>query len=144
MLIGEFTHTLDEKNRLSLPSKFRKVFGKKVVVTRGLDRCLFVYSEKAWTKIAGKYGELSIAQSDTRRFNRFMLSGAAEADIDGAGRIVVPDFLKTFAGLGSKVILAGLYDRVEIWDQNAWTEDKKKIEGQADALAEKLGDLGVL
>lgn len=144
MLIGEYKHTLDEKNRLSLPSKFRKVLGKKVVVTKGLDRCLFVYSEKAWGKIAEKYGDLSIAQIDTRRFNRFMLSGAAEADIDSAGRIVVPDFLKSFAGLGQKVILAGLYDRVEIWDQDSWNDDKSKIEGQADALAEKLGDLGVL
>jgi MraZ protein len=144
MLIGEYTHTLDEKNRLSLPSKFRKDLGKKVVVTRGLDRCLFVYSEKAWAKIAEKYGDLSIAQGDTRRFNRFMLSGAAEAEIDSAGRIVVPEFLKSFAKLGQKVILAGLYDRVEVWDQEAWNEDKKVTEGQADALAEKLGGLGVL
>lgn len=144
MLIGEFTHTLDEKNRLSLPSKFRKVLGKKVVVTKGLDRCLFVYSVASWAKIAEKYGDLSIAQSDTRRFNRFMLSGAAETDIDAAGRIVLPDFLKAFAGLSQKVILAGLYDRVEVWSEDAWNEEKKKTEGQADALAQKLGDLGVL
>lgn len=144
MLIGEYTHTLDDKNRLSLPAKFRKEFGKRVVVTRGLDHCLFIYSEEAWAKIALKYGELSIAQSDTRRFNRFMLSGAAELEIDGAGRVLVPDFLSTFAGLKGKVILAGLYDRVEVWDQDAWNEDKARIEDQADALAEKLGDIGVL
>lgn len=144
MLIGEYTHTFDDKNRLSLPAKFRKLLGKKVIVTRGLDRCLFVYSEKAWEKIAEKYGALSVAQSDTRRFNRFMLSGAAEVDVDSAGRILVPEFLATFAGLRDKVILAGLYDRIEVWDQKSWNDDKQKIEGQADALAEKLGDLGVL
>lgn len=144
MLIGEYTHTFDDKNRLSLPAKFRKLLGKQVIVTRGLDRCLFVYSEKAWAKIAEKYGALSVAQSDTRRFNRFMLSGAAEVEVDSAGRILVPEFLATFAGLKDKVILAGLYDRIEVWDQTAWSEDKQKIEGQADALAEKLGELGVL
>lgn len=144
MLIGEYTHTFDDKNRLSLPSKFRKELGKVVIVTKGLDRCLFIYSEKAWEKIAEKYGDLSVAQSDTRRFNRFMLSGAAEVPVDSAGRILIPEFLATFAGLGEKVVLAGLYDRLEVWDQEAWNEDKKKTEGQADALAEKLGDLGIL
>ena len=144
MLIGEYTHTFDDKNRLSLPAKFRKELGRKVIVTRGLDRCLFVYSEKAWEKIAEKYGALSVAQSDTRRFNRFMLSGAAELEVDSAGRILIPEFLATFAGLKDKVILAGLYDRIEVWDQSSWSDDKTKIEGQANALAEKLGDLGVL
>ncbi len=144
MLIGEYTHTFDDKNRLSLPAKFRKELGKKIIITRGLGRCLYIYSEKAWTKIAEKFGSLSVAQSDSRRFNRFMLSGAAEVDVDSAGRILVPEFLATYAKLSSKVVLAGLYDRLEVWDQEVWLEDRNETEQKANALAEKLGEIGVL
>ena len=144
MLIGEYVHILDPKKRLSLPSKFRKELGRKVVVTRGLDHCLFVYSIKEWEKISDKLGELSIGQSDTRGFNRFMLSGAAEVEVDSAGRILIPDFLKDFAGLEQKIILAGIHNRVEIWNDLKWREYKERVEKQADQLAEKLGELGVL
>jgi MraZ protein len=144
MLIGEYAHILDPKKRLSLPSKFRKELGRKVVVTRGLDNCLFVYSLKEWQKISERLGDLSIGQSDTRGFNRFMLSGAVEVDIDKAGRVLIPDFLKDFAGLKSKVILAGIHTRVEIWDDKVWDTYKKRVEKQADALAEKLGEIGVI
>lgn len=142
MLIGEYTHALDPKKRLSLPMKFRKELTRRVVITRGLDSCLFMYGAKQWERIVEKLQQLSIAQADTRGFNRFMLSGAVEVDVDGAGRILVPDFLKSFAGLGSKVVLAGVGERVEIWDEAAWEEYKRRIEKQADAMAEKLG--GVL
>lgn len=144
MLIGEFTHILDTKKRLSLPSKFRKQFGKKVVVTKGLDNCLFVYSLKEWEKISERLSELSIGQSDTRGFNRFMLAGAVEVDVDSVGRILIPDFLKDFAHLTNKVVLAGIHNRIELWNEKAWSLYKKRIEKQADQLAEKLGELGVL
>lgn len=144
MLIGEYKHTLDPKKRLSLPSKWRKELGKKLVITRGLDNCLFVYPLKEWQKITEKIGQLPLGQADTRGFNRFFLSGAVEAEVDSVGRILIPDFLKVFAALDSKVVLAGIHDRVEIWDDNKWEEYKRRIEGQADALAEKLGDVGVL
>ncbi|MCH7529779.1 division/cell wall cluster transcriptional repressor MraZ [Patescibacteria group bacterium] len=144
MLIGEFTHTLDTKKRLSLPSKFRKQFGKKVIVTKGLDNCLFVYSLKEWEKISQRLGELSIGQSDTRGFNRFMLAGAVEIDVDLVGRILIPEFLKKFAQLTDKVVFAGIHNRVELWNEKAWSIYKKRIEKQADKLAEKLGELGVL
>jgi MraZ protein len=144
MLIGEYTHSLDPKKRLSLPVKFRRELGKKVVVTRGLDNCLFVYPLKEWQRITQKVSELPLGQADTRGFNRFFLSGAVEVDIDSVGRILVPDFLKEFANLKSKVVLAGIHDRVEIWDEGVWGEYKKRIEKQADALAEKLGEIGVL
>lgn len=144
MLIGEYVHTIDPKKRLSLPSRFRKELGRKVVVTRGLDQCLFVYSLKEWEKISERLGELSIGQADTRGFNRFMLSGAVEAEVDSAGRILIPDFLKDFAGLQQKVILAGIHNRVEIWNDATWNEYKGRVEKQADQLAEKLGELGVL
>jgi MraZ protein len=144
MLIGEYKHTLDPKKRLSLPSRWRKELGKVLVVTRGLDNCLFVYPQKEWEMITQKVSQLPLGQADTRGFNRFFLSGAVEVEVDNVGRILVPDFLKDFAKLDSKVVLAGIYDRVEIWDENTWEEYKRKVEGQADALAEKLGEIGVL
>ena len=144
MLIGEYKHTLDPKKRLSLPSKWRKELGKKLVVTRGLDNCLFVYPLREWEKITEKIGQLPLGQADTRSFNRFFLSGAVEVEVDSVGRILVPDFLKDFAKLASNVVLAGIHNRIEIWDEEAWTSYKRTIESQADALAEKLGEIGVL
>ena len=144
MLIGEYTHAIDAKKRLSLPSKWRKELGKKVVVTRGLDNCLFIYPLREWEKITEKVGRLPLGQADTRGFNRFFLSGAVEVEVDAVGRILVPDFLKVFAGLTTKVVLAGIHDRAEMWDEKRWTEYKRRIEGQADQLAEKLGEVGVL
>lgn len=144
MLIGEYTHTLDPKKRLALPSKFRKELGKKVVVTRGLDNCLFVYPMKTWQKVSEKIAELPMGQADTRGFGRFMLAGAVETDIDSIGRILVPDFLKDFAGLETLVSVIGVHDRVELWDEKVWAGYKGRIEKQADALAEKLGEIGVL
>ena len=144
MLIGEYTHTLDPKKRLSLPSKWRKELGKKLIVTRGLDNCLFVYPLKEWQKITEKVGQLPLGQADTRSFNRFFLSGAVEVEVDTVGRILVPDFLKDFGQLDSKVVLAGIHDRIEIWDEIRWEAYNKRIEAEADSLAEKLGDIGVL
>ncbi len=143
-MIGEYTHNLDSKKRLSLPKKFRTELGKKVVITRGLDNCLFMFGEKEWKVTAKKLQELSFAQSDTRGFNRFMLSGAVEVDVDSVGRVLVPDFLKDFASLKSKVVLAGVSDRVEIWNEKSWSTYKGHIEKQADKMAEKLGEIGAL
>lgn len=144
MLIGEYTHTLDTKSRVAIPAKFRKTLGKKMIVTRGLDRCLFVYSPKAWERIVTRMGELSIGRANTRGFNRFMLSGAVEVEPDAQGRILIPEFLKKFAKLDGKAVLAGVNDRVEVWNEHDWETYKQSIEAQADDLAETLGDIGVL
>jgi len=144
MLIGEYTHTIDEKNRVSLPAKFRKELGKVLVITRGLDNCLFVYSRAEWQKIAEKLGTLGLGQSDSRGFNRFMLAGAVEVEVDSIGRVLIPDFLKSFAELAEKVVFAGVHSRLEIWNERRWGDYKRLIEKQADALAEKLGDVGAL
>ena len=144
MFIGEYEHTLDEKKRVSLPKQFRATLGKKMVMTRGLDNCLFVYPKASWEKVAAKLQELSFAQADTRGFNRFILSGAAEVEADGAGRILIPEHQKEFAGLKKNVVFTGVSDRVEVWDAQVWHEYKKRIEKQADAMAEKLGEIGAL
>jgi MraZ protein len=144
MLIGEYLHTLDNKKRLSLPAKFRKEVGRKVVLTRGLDSCLFMFPIGAWQKIAEKLAALPFGQADTRGMSRFLLSGAVETEVDGAGRILVPDFLKEFADLKSRVVLAGVSDRVEIWNEKTWEEYKRRIEKGAEQMAQKLGELNVL
>ncbi len=144
MLIGEYHHSLDPKKRLSLPSKFRKELGRKVIVTRGLDQCLFIYSENMWKKLTEKFSEMSLGSPDSRGFNRFMLSGAVDADIDTAGRILIPDFLKQFAALNTNVVLAGVGNRVEIWDERRWESYTKKIESDANQIASKLADSGAI
>lgn len=143
MFIGEYTHSVDDKKRISLPSRFKKELGKKIVITRGLDSCLLVYPLKAWEGIAQKLGSLPMGQKDKRDIGRFMLSGAQEVDVDAMGRILVPDFLKDYADLKSKVVFAGVYDRIEIWNDKQWAEYSQRIEKQADAVAEKLGEIGV-
>lgn len=144
MLIGEYIHTIDQKNRVSLPAKFRKEMGKSLVVTPGLDNCLFIFTKKEWVKISEKLSEFSMLQADNRSFNRFMFGGATEVDVDTIGRFLLPDFLKTRAGLSEKVALVGVQNRVEIWNETAWSEYKNTVEKQADALAEKLGGVGML
>lgn len=144
MLIGEYLHTLDPKKRLSLPSKFRKEMGKKIVVTRGLDTCLFIFPERAWRGIAQKLSSLPFGEANARGMARFLLAGAVEVEVDSAGRILIPDFLKTFAGLAGRVVLAGVSDRVEVWDEKRWGAYKRRIERGAEGMAQTLGDLGVL
>ena len=144
MFIGEYEHTLDEKKRVSLPKAFRTELGKRMVITRGLDNCLFVYSLKNWKNVVARLETLSFAQADTRGFSRFILSGAAEVEVDAAGRVLIPDHQKEFARLNKDVVFAGVSDRVEVWDKDRWASYKAKIEEQADALSEKLGEIGAL
>lgn len=144
MLIGEFIHTLDPKKRLALPAKFRKELGKKVVLTNGLDGCLFIYPVKEWEKVAEKIAGLSMGQADTRGFGRFMLAGAVETDVDSIGRILVPDFLKEFANLKTQVAVVGLSTRIELWNEKTWKEHKVRIQKEAGTLAEKLGEIGAI
>lgn len=144
MLIGKYTHDLDPKKRLTLPSKWRADLGKKVVVTSGLDNSLFIFGVKEWESIAAKLSLSGLGNHDSRSFNRFILANAYETDVDAAGRVVIPESLKDFARLSDKVVLAGMYSRVELWDENAWNANIAKVNGEADALASKLHDLGIL
>ena len=144
MFIGEYEHNLDEKNRISLPKAFRGSFGKKFVMTRGLDNCLFAYPRAAWEKVAAKLEQLSFVNADTRGFNRFMLSGAAEVEIDGAGRILIPEHQRSFANLKKRVVFAGVSDRIEVWDADRWSSYKAKIEKDAERMAQKLSEIKAL
>lgn len=143
MFIGEYQHSIDPKKRLALPSKLRAELKNKVVVTRGLDKCLFIYPMKAWEELAGKLGTMPVGESSTRSFVRLMLAGANDCEVDKQGRILIPDYLKEYAGLDKNVIIAGLYNRLEIWDESKWNEYKKVSEKNTDEIAEQLGRLGV-
>jgi MraZ protein len=143
MFIGEYQHNIDPKKRLALPSKFRKELGGKVVVTRGLDKCLFVYPSKTWKELAEKLGTLPMGESATRSFVRLMLAGAVDSDVDSQGRILLPEYLKEYAGLGRLVTVAGLFNRLEIWDEKKWKSYKTNAEKNTDEIAEQLGKLGI-
>ena len=142
MLIGEHTHTLDSKKRLAIPAKFRKELGEGAVLTKGLDSCLFMFPNAQWHQLAQKIAGLSLGQQDTRSFSRLLLAGAVEVDFDGLGRILVPDYLKSYAGLTRQVVVVGLYSRLELWDEARWDSYRANIEQHSDQIAEKLGELG--
>jgi len=142
MLIGEYIHTIDEKNRISMPAKFRKELGKKIILTPGLGKCLFIFTSREWEKVSKKLADsdsdLSFLKADQRNFNRYMFGRAAEAEIDSVGRILIPDFLKDRIELKYSAAVVGVKDRVEIWNEKEWQRQKEVVEKQAEDLAEKI------
>ncbi len=143
MFIGEYSHNLDSKGRLAVPAKFRAMLKGGAVVTRGLDNCLFLYPKKQWNELAEKLSKLPISQAKARAFSRLMLAGAMDVDFDNQGRITLPEYLRSFAVLKRKVVIAGLYDRLEIWDRQKWNTFKAVAEKKSGDIAEALGELGV-
>lgn len=143
MFIGEYYHTIDSKRRLAIPAKFRNDLGKKAVLTRGLDNCLYLYPLEEWKKLAEKLAQLPINRSDSRAFSRLMLAGAMDVNLDQLGRILIPDYLKDYAFLSKKTVAAGLYNRIEIWDEARWDSYKKKTTKVVEAIAEKMNELGI-
>ena len=143
MLIGEYKHNIDAKKRLSIPSKFRKELGEGAVITKGLDSCLFVFPREHWARLAERLGNTPIARQVSRSFARHLLASAMEVDFDALGRILVPEYLKNYAGLKKVAVVAGLYNRLEIWDESQWESYKANLEKNSDSIAEKLGELGI-
>ena len=143
MFIGEYKHTIDEKGRVAVPVKFRGKLSEGVVITRGLDNCLFVYSLTEWDKIAQQLADMPLSQTNARAFSRLMLAGAMEAEIDRQGRIIIPNYLRSFASISKNVVMAGLYNRIEVWDEKNWQEYQKKNESEVENIAEKLTDWGI-
>jgi MraZ protein len=143
MLLGEFKHNLDLKGRLAVPIKFRQKLTGGAIITRGLDKCLFVFSSRDWEILAQKLIALPLAQANSRAFVRLMLAGAMDVEVDKQGRILIPDYLREYAGLKKESIIAGLYNRFEIWDSGRWKQYKQKTESQSDEIAEKLSELGI-
>ena len=144
MFLGEYLHTFDTKNRISLPSKFRKELGRVIIVTRGLDHCLYIYAKKEWEREALKYADRASGDAANRGLARLFLAGSSEADVDGAGRVLIPDHQKEFAQLKKNVVFTGVSDHVEIWDAFRWKSYKARIEKDAERMATKLGEIGAL
>lgn len=143
MFIGEYSHNLDDKGRLAIPAKFRAALKKGAVVTRGLDSCLFLYTKAEWEKLAEKLASLPISQANSRAFARLMLAGAMDVEIDKQGRAILPEYLRKFASLAKSVVVAGLYNRLEIWDSEKWSIYKSQTESESGAIAERMAELGV-
>jgi transcriptional regulator MraZ len=139
MLLGAFEHTIDDKNRLTLPARFRKTFEDGVVVTRGLDGCLYAFRRPDWDRLVeSRLATLDPLSPEGRRLERFFFSGATEADLDGQGRVMLSKELIEHAGLSKEVVVAGVNERLEIWDRAAWRKELAEVEGSAEDVAERL------
>ena len=139
MLLGEYEHTIDDKSRLTLPSRFREAFADGIVLTRGMDGCLYGYAKEDWENlVTTRLAELDPLSREGRVMQRYFFSGAAEAELDKQGRVMIPAPLAEHAGLGKEVVVAGIRDHLEIWDRAAWREHLKEVEGSAEHVAERL------
>ncbi|MDP2631584.1 MAG: division/cell wall cluster transcriptional repressor MraZ [Candidatus Uhrbacteria bacterium] len=143
MFIGEYNHQIDEKGRISVPTKFRNDLVQGAVVTRGLDSSLFLLPLEEWDKLAGSIAGLPLGQANSRAFARLMLAGAMDVNLDKQGRFIVPEFLRKYAGLEKKVVIVGVNTRLELWDEDTWNEYRTKTEQDAESIAEQLGELGI-
>lgn len=143
MFIGEYEHAIDEKGRMAIPSKMRRDIGSGAVVTRGIDNCLWLFPKKEWQTLAEKLANLPLSDANSRAFSRLMLAGAMEVEFDSQGRILLPGYLRVFAGLKKYAVVAGLFNRLEIWDQSKWKEYKFKTEKATDQIAKHMTDLGI-
>jgi MraZ protein len=144
MFLGRFEHTLDDKGRLTIPAKYRNTLATGVVITRGLDGCLWVFASSEWDAIAGKIRTLSLLKKDARSFVRLFFSEATDAVPDKQGRVHVPSYLREYANLQDEVIVAGSYNRLELWNPEGYVEENSRLQKDAEALAEQLSELGVL
>lgn len=145
MFYGEYEHSLDKKGRLIVPSKFREIFkehyAEKFYITRGLDKCLFVFTEEEWKAQERKFKDMPFTRQESRQFNRLYFSGACEVACDKQGRILVPLYLKEYAEIKEDVMIVGVSDRIEIWAKEKWKEFFNNSMGSFEDLAEKLLDL---
>ena len=143
MFMGEYSHTIDTKGRLIIPSKFRESLGEGFVITKGLDGCLFAYDNQEWNAFEEKLRALPLSRKDNRQFARFFLAGAAEVEVDKQGRILIPSNLREFAGLLKDVVLVGVASRVEIWSKEKWDSLQEEDDEAVEDIAERMSELGL-
>ncbi|MBI1961447.1 MAG: division/cell wall cluster transcriptional repressor MraZ [Parcubacteria group bacterium] len=139
MFIGEYQHSIDGKGRMAIPAKFRQTLKKGAIVTRGLDNCLFVYTPEEWKKLVERLSGLPLSQGKSRAFARLMLAGAMDVSLDSQGRILIPEYLRKFAHIKKDTTIAGLHNRLEVWDTAAWEKYKAATEKDSVKIAEELG-----
>lgn len=140
MFKGEYNHSVDAKGRIIVPAKFRELLGDEFVVTKGLDGCLFVYSNEEWQNIEKKFLEVPLTTKDARKFSRFFFAGAADCEVDKQGRVLIPSVLRDFAALQKEVVLVGVLNRIEIWSKERWMDNEYE---DMDEIAEHMAALGL-
>jgi MraZ protein len=140
MLLGQHEHSLDDKNRLTLPARLREQLGDRVVVTVGLDGCLDAYAQDDWDRIAGRIRDLDTLSRESRVMHRHFFAQAVTAELDRQGRMVLPATLLEAAGIEREVTIAGVHDHLEIWDRTRWREHLREVEGSAGHVAERLAN----
>ena len=143
LLIGEYEHSLDTKGRVIIPSKLKEDIGEKFVVTKGLDGCLFVYSQEEWKTFEEKLRTFPLTNKDARALIRFFLAGAMECEIDKQGRFLIPSNLREFAGLEKEIVIIGVLNKIEIWSKDKWLKYSEEENNSADEIAEKMSNLGI-
>ena len=143
MLIGEYEHSLDDKGRVIMPAKLRIDIGERFIITKGLDGCLFVFSQVEWSNFETKLKELPLTNKNARDFVRFFLSGATECEIDKQGRFLIVTNLREYANIKKEVVIIGVGTRIEIWDKSKWKDYNDKDNISADDLAENMTMLGI-
>lgn len=141
MFMGEYNHSVDAKGRLIVPAKFRESLGEEFVVTKGLDGCLFIYSQDEWKNIEETFRNTPLTTKDARKFSRFFFAGAAICELDKQGRILIPANLREFAGLEKDVVLAGVFNKIEIWSKDRWMDEGNYDD--MDEVAERMAELGL-
>jgi MraZ protein len=143
MFIGQYLHSLESKGRLAIPKKFRERLGRKAVLTKGLDGCLFLFSSEKWQELEEKIAKTSLTKKDSRAFARFISYSATEVGFDGQGRTLIPEYLRIFAGINKNVVIAGALERIEIWDQKRFDDYLKRVEKDSEKIADRLEELGL-
>ena len=143
MLLGEYSHNLDAKGRVSVPAKFREDLGHTFIVTKGLDNCLFAYSKEEWKTFEEKLKNLPLTNMNARNFIRFFFSGATECEIDKQGRINIPQNLREYASLSKDVYIIGVSTRVEIWNKEKWDNYTSPENMDLDEIANQMSNLGI-
>ncbi|MFN8523067.1 MAG: division/cell wall cluster transcriptional repressor MraZ [Chloroflexota bacterium] len=143
MFLGEFAHSLDDKGRLAVPSRFRQDLADGLYLSKGVDRCLYIHTPEAWNRLAERIAALSAMQANARQIQRHFFAGATPAVPDKLGRIVVPASLREYAQLTGNVIVAGVYSRIEVWDEATWNAERDKTDAQSALLAEDLAGLSL-
>ncbi|MDY0134575.1 MAG: division/cell wall cluster transcriptional repressor MraZ [Atribacterota bacterium] len=143
MFLGHYYHTIDEKNRVVIPSSFRGEISGKVYLTQGMEKCIFLYPEEVWNRFYQKITTLSLTRKETREFSRFFLANATCLDIDGQGRIVLPDYLKNYAEINRQVVWVGVGERLEIWAEEIWRPYHEEMGKKFGELTEQIVDTGI-
>lgn len=143
LLIGEYEHSLDAKGRVIMPAKLREDMGEKFILTKGLDGCLFGFSQNEWANFEEKLKTLPLTNKNARDFVRFFLSGATECEMDKQGRFLVASNLREYAGMDKEIVVIGVGNRIEIWNKEKWTVHNSAENISADEIAEKMDFLGI-